>query len=167
VKCLARPPQGVIHLDEKSVTSCDEVKEDCLNLFFSRNSSVAEWTAGVHFLAGSVNFSSPPHPDWLWSVLSIVFFAGLEWVELCLHAPYSFMTCLGIRTTFTLNNDHCYGILGDLNVFFSVSERFPLNSCSSRYKNIIDYVSHIRWCIRKFPDCPPGARTANVIALCH
>jgi hypothetical protein len=26
---------------------------------------------------------------------------------------------------------------------------------------------YIRGCIQKFPDCPPGARTANATALCH
>jgi hypothetical protein len=25
----------------------------------------------------------------------------------------------------------------------------------------------LRWCIQKFPDWPPGARTANGTALCH
>jgi hypothetical protein len=28
-------------------------------------------------------------------------------------------------------------------------------------------VKEIRGCIQKFPDCPPGARTANGAALCH
>jgi len=27
--------------------------------------------------------------------------------------------------------------------------------------------THTRGCIQKFPDWPPGARTANGIALCH
>jgi hypothetical protein len=26
---------------------------------------------------------------------------------------------------------------------------------------------HVRWCIQKFPDLPPGARTANGTALCQ
>jgi hypothetical protein len=34
------------------------------------------------------------------------------------------------------------------------------------YKNI-SFRDSIRWCIQKFPDWPPGARTANVTALCH
>jgi hypothetical protein len=34
--------------------------------------------------------------------------------------------------------------------------------------HILSFVlSNIRGCIQKFPDWPPGARTANVTALCH
>jgi len=33
----------------------------------------------------------------------------------------------------------------------------------SKFKN----ESFIRWCIQKFPDWPPGARTANGTAFCH
>jgi len=29
------------------------------------------------------------------------------------------------------------------------------------------YIKYVRGCIQKFPDWPPGARTANDIALCH
>jgi hypothetical protein len=29
------------------------------------------------------------------------------------------------------------------------------------------YGHHLRRCIQKFPDWPPGARTANGIALCY
>jgi hypothetical protein len=32
---------------------------------------------------------------------------------------------------------------------------------------ILSLYPAIRGCIQKFPDRPPGARTANVIALCH
>jgi hypothetical protein len=32
---------------------------------------------------------------------------------------------------------------------------------------VVPILSHIRGCIQKFPDWPPGARTANGTALCH
>jgi len=35
---------------------------------------------------------------------------------------------------------------------------------------MVDYkidATNVRGCIQKFPDWPPGARTAKVIALCH
>jgi len=32
---------------------------------------------------------------------------------------------------------------------------------------VISLVRYIRWCIQKFPDWPPGARTANGLALCY
>jgi hypothetical protein len=43
------------------------------------------------------------------------------------------------------------------------SEQGNGTSSSIKAGNILT----IRWCIRKFPDWLPGARTANGTALCH
>jgi hypothetical protein len=43
--------------------------------------------------------------------------------------------------------------------------------CMYMYEYMYDIVRHlcvyIRGCFQKFPDWPPGARTANGTALCH
>jgi hypothetical protein len=42
---------------------------------------------------------------------------------------------------------------------------FPMNCYAINL--LLEMHRHIRGCIQKFPDWPPGAKTANGTALCH
>jgi hypothetical protein len=43
----------------------------------------------------------------------------------------------------------------------------PLENTSVIFNFLFKIISTLQGCIQKFPDWPPGARTANGTALCH
>jgi hypothetical protein len=45
--------------------------------------------------------------------------------------------------------------------------RLPFHKSQSPHHSLSISLDAIRGCIQKFPDWPPGARTANGTALCH
>jgi hypothetical protein len=48
-----------------------------------------------------------------------------------------------------------------------ISEDHDMNLLEVNTSSLESYPAHIWGCIQKFPDWPPGARTANGTALCH
>jgi hypothetical protein len=59
-----------------------------------------------------------------------------------------------------------------MNLVFSVFPSRPTSLLVSSRTSLFSFVIFvflldIRGCIQKFPDWPPGARTANGTALCH
>jgi hypothetical protein len=78
-------------------------------------------------------------------------------VELYLHSPdtYSWRGAyLSTGTSLTLPYHIMLTFSADTNIYDIMN-------------GLKIFRSGIRGCIQKFPDWPPGARTANGIALCH
>jgi hypothetical protein len=90
--------------------------------------------------------------------------SGANLLTLMLHVTFNIVGICA-RGSYAQTGSLNYIIIA---LYFLLASHYRIKHLkkSGHYKFVLEFIV-ICGCIQKFPDWPPGARTANIMALCH